>query len=215
METEFKVGDKVKSTYGTGIIEIISKNDTPYPISVRYKDGSIATYTLDGKQFRNSSDYSDITKVIWEIGQRVFTASYGWGVIQEINSDDFPIVVKFDNDDEYWESYTCDGRECFADKYPILSFTNYIADRFSQDPKDATHAQIEPDFDWACLPGLCNDWIAKGIDDIWYGYDGKPKLRGEMYSPGKNIYTRIYPDYCPKNSDKINWKESLFKNPNK
>lgn len=215
METEFKVGDKVKGVLSVGIIESISKDDTPYPISVRYKDGSIATYTLNGIQFRNSSDYSNITKVIWEVGQRVFSAKNGWGVIEEINSDYFPIIVKFDNDSyQGEESYMSDGKEYKVDKYPTLSFTNYILDKFSQDPKDATYEQIEPDFDWGCLPAWCNDWIAKDEDGAWYSYNGKPKLRSERYSP-ENAYVRIHYDYYPKNSDKIDWEESLFKNPNK
>ena len=214
METEFKVGDKVKSVYGTGIIEIISKNDTSYPISVRYKDGSILTYTLDGKQFRNSNDNSNITKVIWEVGQRVFSARYGWGVVDSfIPLDAYPLVVYFNVETNYKVRYKLNGLEDYNDKYPTLSFTNYILDKFSQDPKDATYEQIEPDFDWGCLSAWCNDWIAKDIGGIWYSYNGKPKLVNGMYSPGKNTYTRIHPDYCPKNSDKINWSNSLYKNP--
>ena len=215
METEFKVGDKVKSVLGIGIIEIISKDATPYPISVRFKDGSIATYTLDGKQFRNSSDCNIITKVMWEVGQRVFTASYGWGIISEISNTPYPICVLFDKHESALVSYTECGREYYSSVYPDLSFTNYILDKFSQDPKDATYAQVEPDFDWGCLSAWCNNWIAKDKNGVWYSYNDKPKLCGEVYFPGENIYVRIHPDYCPKNSDKIDWEKSLFKNPNK
>lgn len=150
---------------------------------------------------------------VWEVGQKVFDSRNGWGVIKEINSDDFPIVVEFD-DDRNDESYTCDGREYFADKYPILSFTNYITDCFSQDPKDATYAQIEPDFDWGCLSAWCNDWIAKDKDGMWYSFNGKPKIVSEMYAP-EDTFDPIHDDYCPKNSDKIDWEKSLFKNPKK
>lgn len=156
-------------------------------------------------------------KDVWEVGQKVFTARNGWGVIKEINSDYFPIIVKFDNDDREGESYTCDGREYFADKYPILSYTNYITDRFSQDPEDATYAQVEPDFDWGCLPERANNWIAKSKDDIWRSYYAKPIKLGSYFARDANNDTwhHIHPNYFPKNSDKIDWDKSLFKNPNK
>ena len=154
---------------------------------------------------------------VWEVGQKVFTARDGWGVVIEINSDDFPIVVKFDDDDRDDESYTCDGRQYLADKYPILSFTNYISDRFSQDPKDATYAQIEPDFDWGCLSAWCNDWIAKSKDGLWRSYYAKPIKCGSGFAGDAYIDTwhLIHPNYFPKNSDKIDWNKSLFKNPKK
>ena len=151
---------------------------------------------------------------VWEVGQKVFDAKYGWGVVIGINSDDLPILVEFDDDDRDCEIYMCDGRDYVDDKYPTLSFTNYITDRFSQDAKDATYAQIEPDFDWGCLAAWCNDWIAKDGDGIWYSYNGKPKLSSGVYIP-ENAFDQIHYDYCPKNSDKIDWEKSLFKNPNK
>ena len=213
METEFKVGDKVKSVYGSGIIVDISKNDTSYPIIVRYKDGTILTYTINGKQF-HSSDYSDITKIIWEVGQRVFSANYGWGTISEISNTDYPIHILFDKHKSAIIVYGECGRELNSSVYPDLSFTNYIKDKFSQDPKDATYEQIEPDFDWGCLSAWCNDWIAKDKDGIWYSFNGKPELLSEIYFPG-DAFTRIHSNYFPKNSDKIDWEKSLFKNPNK
>ena len=216
METEFKVGDKVNGVLGIGIIESISKDDIPYPISVRFEDGSISTYTLGGIQFRNSTDYSNITKVIWEVGQRVFSARYGWGVVDSfIPNDAYPLVVYFNDEMNYKVRYKLDGLEDYNDKYPTPSFTNYIKDKFSLDSKDATYEEIKPDFDWGCLSEWCNDWIAKDIDGIWYSYNGKPRLVNGMYSPMKNIYVRIHHDYYPKNSDKIDWDKSLFKNPNK
>lgn len=211
METEFKVGDKVKSVYGSGIIVDISKNDTSYPIIVRYKDGTILTYTINGKQF-HSSDYSAIIKIIWEVGQKVFDSRYGWGIINSVDdSDSYPVVIAFG---DTYIRYSKDGREYTCNKYPSLSFTNYIENKFSQDPKDATYEQIEPDFDWGCLSAWCNDWIAKDKDGIWYSYNSKPEIYSKKYVP-ETYYTRIHHDYCPKNSDKINWDKSIFKNPNK
>lgn len=50
METEFKVGDKVKeipdSALGIGVVESILGHGLYYPISVRYGNGTIACYAL-------------------------------------------------------------------------------------------------------------------------------------------------------------------------
>lgn len=222
METEFKVGDKVKeipdSGLGIGIIERISDYNTLYPINVRYGCGSPLSYTLDGERYKGATNTPYIEKTkdhVWEVGQKVFSARYGWGVVDSfIPNDAYPLVVYFNVEMNYKVKYKLDGLEDYNDKYPTLSFTNYITDRFSQDPKDATYAQIEPDFDWGCLPAWGNDWIAKDEDGIWYSYGDKPKLISVMYAP-EDTFDQIHYDYFPKNSDQIDWKNSLCKNPNK
>ena len=80
----------------------------------------------------------------------MFSARYGWGVVDSfIPNDAYPLVVYFNVNVEVncKVRYKLDGLEDYNDRYPTLSFTNYIKDKFSQDPKDATYAQIEPDFD--------------------------------------------------------------------
>ena len=224
-ETVFKVGDKVKEipdrALGIGIIERISDYNTFYPINVRYGCGSTESYTLDGERYKGSTNTPYIEKIkdhVWEVGQKVFSARYGWGVVDSfIPNDAYPLVVYFNVEMNYKVKYKLDGLEDYNDKYPTLSFTNYIIDRFSQDPKDATYAQIEPDFDWGCLSALLGiGWIAKDKDGRWYAYECKPTLdsRGVFLHDDDNNYIEIHPDYYPKNSDQINWEKSLFKNPN-
>lgn len=219
METEFKVGDKVKeipdSALGIGVVESILGHGLYYPISVRYGNGTLACYARDGKRYQNAGNSPYIVKIkdyVWEVGQKVFDSRYGWGIINSVDdSDSYPIVIAFG---DTYIRYSKDGREYTCNKYPSLSFTNYIENKFSQDTKDATYEQIEPDFDWGCLSAWCNDWIAKDKDGIWYSYKSKPEIYSKKYVP-ENYYTRIHPDYYPKNSDKIDWNNSIYKNPYK
>jgi len=73
-----------------------------------------------------------MSKEIFKVGDRVYHIEYGWGeVVETYNGISFPILVEFANDLVY--SFTLDGREITESKQPMLSFTEYTLQGFSQE----------------------------------------------------------------------------------
>ena len=76
---------------------------------------------------------------IFKKEDRVFDINYGWGIIQAIDNFGFlPIDVYFENN--YYVSYTKEGKKYNSSISPTLSFTEYGVDyRFCQErPIDYT-----------------------------------------------------------------------------
>jgi hypothetical protein len=71
---------------------------------------------------------------IFKVGDKVFDIRYGWGVVSSVNIrlKDWPVEVVFDGEEELLEEYTFDGR-AYINYEPILSFTEYILEGFSQE----------------------------------------------------------------------------------
>lgn len=69
---------------------------------------------------------------IFEVGDRVYDATFGWGIVAAINKTTLlPITVKFERDKMF---YTIDGKTYPTAIKPILSFTEYGFDnRFTQE----------------------------------------------------------------------------------
>lgn len=75
-------------------------------------------------------------KTIFKKGDRVFDIRFGWGkVVYKDKEILFPIGVQFDDDDDSQEIvfYTNDGKNMPSDKLPLLSFTEYTLQGFSQE----------------------------------------------------------------------------------
>lgn len=70
-------------------------------------------------------------KEIFKEGDRVFHVEYGWGVVRFEESINFPILVEFSEDEVM--SFTLDGKETTESKQPLLSFTEYTLQGFSQE----------------------------------------------------------------------------------
>lgn len=69
-------------------------------------------------------------KSIFKVGDKVFDIHRGWGIVDLIIEPSFfPINVKFG---ESSNVYTWDGRS-FVNQKPLLSFTEYTLDGFSQE----------------------------------------------------------------------------------
>ena len=69
-------------------------------------------------------------KEIFKVGDKVYHASYGWGVVASIDCDEYiPINVNFDL---FMISFTKDGKEDVNDSNSLLSFTEYRLQGFSQ-----------------------------------------------------------------------------------
>ena len=74
-------------------------------------------------------------KQIFKVGDRVFDILYGWGkVIDDNKGGLFPIGVQFDDDDSQEVIvYTDDGKHMPGEESPLLSFTEYTLQGFSQE----------------------------------------------------------------------------------
>lgn len=74
-------------------------------------------------------------KQIFKVGDRVFDILYGWGkVIDDNKGGLFPIGVQFDDDDSQEVIvYTDDGKHMPGEESPLLSFTEYTLQGFTQE----------------------------------------------------------------------------------
>lgn len=70
-------------------------------------------------------------ETVFKDGDRVYCIIYGWGIVLRVcDIGSFPIQVVFDCGEEI--DYTKDGR-LYADSNPMLSFTEYTLQGFSQE----------------------------------------------------------------------------------
>lgn len=105
---------------------------------------------------------------IFKVGDRVFYHQIGWGEIKEIkttNDHTYPIIVKFDEGGQIF--FTIKGFFFDDDKYPSLSFTEYIFNGFSQvrprpDLKSGDLIWVkDQDTDWLLKRFFA--WTPKGV----------------------------------------------------
>ena len=70
-------------------------------------------------------------KTVFKENDKVFDVRYGWGKVDLIyNPNHYPIVVKYKIGHI---SYTLDGKSSHEDLTPMLSFTEYTLQGFSQE----------------------------------------------------------------------------------
>lgn len=71
-------------------------------------------------------------KTVFKKGDRVFHIEYGWGeVIKDDDNFSFPIIVKFEDMEQ--ASFLATGKELPESLQPLLSFTEYTLQGFSQE----------------------------------------------------------------------------------
>lgn len=74
-------------------------------------------------------------KQIFKVGDRVFDIRHGWGKVK--NYYDlrlYPIEVQFEDDDsQEFIHYSNDGKASLGDNKPLLSFTEYTLEGFTQE----------------------------------------------------------------------------------
>ena len=71
-------------------------------------------------------------KTVFKKGDKVFHIEYGWGEVIEIRDNfSFPVIVKFTDNGSI--RFSNKGTEFFEDKMPLLSFTEYTLQGFSQE----------------------------------------------------------------------------------
>ena len=73
-----------------------------------------------------------MSKEIFKVGDKVYHIEYGWGVVKLINySFNFPFLVEFNK--ENIVTFTNDGKGLEDSLNPILSFTEYTLQGFTQE----------------------------------------------------------------------------------
>lgn len=75
-------------------------------------------------------------KRIYQVGDNVFDAQFGWGIVFNIDSTEYPVIVNFKSGSV--KSYTEKGFYSITDLEPALSFTEYdfVNGGFSQNRED-------------------------------------------------------------------------------
>jgi hypothetical protein len=72
-------------------------------------------------------------KTVFKVGDKVYDARYGWGVIERADNGcdlPYPILVNFKKGHS---SYTLEGKAAIVDLIPLLSLTEYTLQGFSQE----------------------------------------------------------------------------------
>jgi hypothetical protein len=72
-------------------------------------------------------------KTVFKVWDKVFDVRYGWGNVKrvdDVGDYPYPILVKFKKGDS---SYTLEGKAAIVDLIPLLSFTEYTLQGFSQE----------------------------------------------------------------------------------
>jgi hypothetical protein len=70
-------------------------------------------------------------KTVFKVGDKVFDVRYGHGDVEKIGYvGDYPVLVKFKKG---LASYTLEGKAFIVDLIPLLSFTEYTLQGFSQE----------------------------------------------------------------------------------
>lgn len=74
-------------------------------------------------------------KQIFKKGYQVFDIRFGWGIVEEIDESNnlYPVRVVFDSYENDYVVYTHEGRKDILEETPLLSFTEYTLEGFSQE----------------------------------------------------------------------------------
>ena len=114
---------------------IIAKYPKPEALKYVFKVSNDYIDTMDWDKVKEDAKKEKMEKQIFKVGDRVYHISYGWGVVKSVDHGGFPILVSFvvEGYDDYIISFSNDGFETSEDKTPLLSFTEYTLQGFSQE----------------------------------------------------------------------------------
>lgn len=74
-----------------------------------------------------------MNKQNFKLGDRVFDIRYGWGEVKSVSKNGEPTVFFKNIERGITYFYTANGKSFAKDKHPILSFTEYTLEGFSQE----------------------------------------------------------------------------------
>ncbi len=206
----FKVGQKVIcKEYGDGVVTATSDACEDYPIEVRFADGHYESYTLEGKLFENTQEThltpregENMPKDFY-VGQKVWCALFGEGVVAEITHGLYPVKVMFKNGDV--TAYTSRGH--------MYSYS--INQSLFQHPVKIVldESATKPSIDWSHVHGKYNYLATDDMGNAWL-YGKEPTIDDDNgcwdVELSEFALADTHVSYAPGTCD---WKESLVKRP--
>ena len=140
---------------------------------------------------------------MFSTGQEVWCLIYGHGVITEVDNkrfeDTYPVLAKFQNNDDLIISYTADGK--FHNQGNITLFPY---------PVEVIKSLTKPSIDWSHVSSEYN-YLIKDSDGEGYLCSKEPSRVKSGWSAGSpNISATAFTSYVPGTCD---WEDSLVKRP--
>ena len=142
---------------------------------------------------------------MFEKDQKVWCAIYGAGVVTKVNDecgfgDSYPVLAKFQNNDDLIISYTADGK--FHNQSNVTLFPY---------PVEITKATIKPSIDWSHVSSEFN-YLVQDSDGEGYLCGEDPAcVESGWGSESHYICAGAFTSYEPGTCD---WRDSLVKRPN-
>ena len=110
---------------------------------------------------------------MFKVNQKVWCLIYGQGVITEVDSkrteETYPVLAKFQNNDDIIISYTADGK--FHNQGNITLFPY---------PVEVVKAVTKPSIDWTQIKDEYK-WLAVDVNGCAYVYENEPNNDGSAY----------------------------------
>ena len=142
---------------------------------------------------------------MFKVNQKVYCAIYGHGVITEVDNkrfeDTYPVLAKFQNNDDLIISYTMEGK--FHSQGNITLFPY---------PVEVVKAVTKPSIDWTQIKDEYK-WLAVDVNNCAYVYENEPNIDGIAYwcSSGPTYFhVNGLVSYSRGTCD---WKDSLVERP--
>ena len=142
-------------------------------------------------------------------GQEVWCLIYGHGVITEVDNKRFegtyPILAKFQNNDDLIISYTADGK--FHNQGNITLFPHPV------EVVKAVKAATKPSIDWTQIKDEYK-WLAVDENECAYVYENEPTSdESAFWCSSSAIYFNVN-GLVSYSRGTCDWKDSLVKRPN-
>ena len=139
---------------------------------------------------------------MFKVGQEVWCLIYGQGVITEVDSkrteETYPVLAKFQNNDDIIISYTADGK--FHNQGNITLFPY---------PVEVVKAVTKPSIDWSHVSSEYN-YLAQDSNGDGYLCGKNPHRMSMAWSMETPIRATAFTSYVPGTCD---WRNSLVKRP--
>ena len=140
---------------------------------------------------------------MFKVGQKVWCAIYGAGVVTEVDGKHFggsyPVLVKFQDNDDFLINYTADGK--FDNPGSITLFPH---------PVEIVKAVTKPSIDWSHVSENFQ-YLAMDERGLHHLFVEKPeRISAEWITHALYIYADHFASFTPGTCD---WKDSLVKRP--
>ena len=142
---------------------------------------------------------------MFKVGQTVWCLIYGQGVVMEVEGgrfeDSYPVLAKFQNNDDLCITYTADGK-----------FHNQGNTTLFPYPVEVVKAATKPSIDWTHIKDGYK-WLAVDKDGSAYVYEDEPeRSESDYWFSLKGSLTEVngLASYTPGTCD---WRDSLVKRP--